>query len=76
MKSDMDLMNSQDKDIVKLVRLNTNRENLESRIYRYKLELEQFQNSPMQPHSPMVPLNEECDSLDTEIDCTSESDLN
>ena len=81
MKADMDLMNVQDKDMVKLVRLNTNRENLEIRIIRYKSELEQFQCSPrLQPNSPMPPspllaLNEVDDSLDTDFDCTSESNI-
>lgn len=61
------------KEEKKLVRLNTNRDFLESKVILYKSELENFQMSPLLISSPMLPLAEVQDSLDTEFDFTSES---
>ena len=67
---------SEDEAVKTLHRLNTDKDTVQSKIEKYKSELEAYQTPQMRPFSPITPVREVQDSLDTEYDMTSESVLN
>ncbi|OMJ73265.1 hypothetical protein SteCoe_28076 [Stentor coeruleus] len=73
MKRHFLLYEEERKDFDTLRQLNTDKEFLKSEIYKYRSELELFQNSPMCLTPVLVPLKEIEDSLNTDQDFTSES---
>ena len=74
-KINIDLVKEDEKDFDTLKKLNNSKEFLQNKIYRYKSELELFQNSPVTPISAFLPLREIEDSLYTDLD-SSESQAN